>query len=177
MNAPPPVPAVLTPGDRALIGAVQVGLPLVNRPYASVAEDLGWTEAAVIERIEQLLAAGVIKRWGVVVRHRELGYRANAMAVWDAPDAQVDELGQALSQFEFVTLCYRRQRHPPDWPYNLFCMIHGRSRAAVRAQLGGLIDALRLHALPHALLFSQRCFKQRGARYADGGPERFDGRR
>lgn len=156
---------LLTLQDQALISVIQGGLPLVARPYAAVAEQIGWSETAVIERINELQQGGIIKRLGVVVRHRELGYRANAMVVWDVPDDEVAELGRCLSGFEFVTLCYRRPRHLPQWPYNLFCMIHGRDREAVLEKVRHIVASCGLEEIPRAVLFSARRFKQRGAIY------------
>jgi DNA-binding Lrp family transcriptional regulator len=116
--------------------------------------------------LRRLIDEGIIKRFGVVVRHHELGYRANAMVVWDVPDDRVSEVGRQLATLPFITLCYRRPRRLPAWPYNLFCMIHGRDRATVEnlieqaSALAGLADHAR------TTLFSRRRFKQRGARYA-----------
>jgi len=148
-----------------LIQAIQEGLPLVSRPYADLGRRIGLTEAEVITKLTELLANGTIKRLGVVVRHCKLGYQANAMIVWDVPEEQVTQLGQCLGRFDFVTLCYRRPRHLPEWPYNLFCMIHGQTRKTVMAQVDWLIDNCGLHPIPHEILFSTRCFKQRGAVY------------
>jgi DNA-binding Lrp family transcriptional regulator len=156
----------LSARDRRLIAAVQDGLPLVERPYAAIGARLGVGEAAVIAGLRRLIADGVIRRLGVVVRHRELGYGANAMAVWDVPDARVQEAGRTLAGLSFVTLCYRRPRRLPVWPYNLFCMIHGRERGAVAALVEQATTAAGLENMPRAVLFSRRCFKQRGARYA-----------
>jgi len=155
----------LSDTELKLIGAIQGGLPLVARPYAQLAEQLGMTEIAVIEHLMRLQASGVVKRMGLVVRHRELGYGANAMVVWDVPDAEVSELGRCLSGFEFVTLCYRRPRQGAEWPYNLFCMIHGQDRETVRGMVRQLVQCCGLEDIPHTLLFSGRRFKQRGARY------------
>jgi DNA-binding Lrp family transcriptional regulator len=159
----------LSERDRRLVAAIEDGLPLVSRPYAAVGARIGLGEAEVIEALRRLIAAGVIKRFGVIVRHGELGYRANAMVVWDVPDERVAHAGQRLAELPLVTLCYRRPRHPPVWPYNLFCMIHGRDRRRVEAQIERITVAAGLAALPRAVLFSRRRFKQRGARYA---PER-----
>ena len=153
------------PGDSALIRAIQGGLPLVERPFAAIAADLGLEEGAVIARIQGLMAAGAIKRLGVVVRHQELGYGANAMVVWDLPDAGVDALGQRIGQLPYVTLCYRRPRRLPAWPYNLFTMIHGRDRAAVLAQVEAIKRDFDLGSVPSEVLFSGQRFKQRGAYY------------
>ena len=156
----------LSETDRRLAAALAEGLPLDLHPYARLGETLGLDEAEVIARTRRLVESGAIRRLGVIVRHRALGYRANAMVVWDAPDAQVAEIGRRLAALPFVTLCYRRPRRPPDWPYNLFCMIHGRERATVEAQADEAVAACGIAGLPRDLLFSRRCFKQRGARYA-----------
>ena len=144
--------------------ALQEGLPLVERPYLTLAEELGTTEEQVIDAIEQLQHGGVIKRFGMVLKHRELGYRANAMVVWDVPDEQVDQVGAVLGEEPCVTLSYRRPRRPPQWNYNLFCMIHGTCRDEVTAQLEDIVSRRALD-YPHRVLFSSHCFKQRGAVY------------
>jgi len=152
--------------DRRLLAAIQHGLPLVARPYAEIGAQLGLSEEQVIVRLAFLRETGVIRRFGVVVRHHELGYTANAMVVWDVPDEQVTELGLCLAGFDFITLCYRRPRRPPQWRYNLYCMIHGKNREEVLAHLEWMVNHCGLQALPHEVLFSRRRFKQRGAVYA-----------
>ena len=159
---------VLNETDLRLLAAVQDGLPLDPHPYAAIAGPLGLSEAEVIARLGALQREGMIKRLGVVVRHHELGYRANAMVVWDIPDDQVAGIGETLGRLDCVTLCYRRERRRPDWPYNLFCMIHGKSRHSVRARIEQITDMLRLQDIPRDVLFSRRRFKQRGARYLAG---------
>jgi DNA-binding Lrp family transcriptional regulator len=158
---------------RALIGALQEGLPLTARPFAALAERAGWrapqAEREAIARIQAWVECGAIKRFGVIVRHRALGFVANAMCAWDVPADEVDRLGQALAREPVVTLCYRRARAAGVWPYNLFCMIHGRSRPAVEAQLAALSGRHELGRYPQAVLFSRRAFKQRGARYVTTG--------
>ena len=155
----------LAPDVAILIAAIQEGLPLTPRPYADVARQLGWTEDEVLARIRALSDSGVISRFGVIVRHQELGYRANAMVVWDVPDDTVTDAAAALIGLPYVTLCYRRRRVPPAWPYNLFCMIHGRDRTRVEGLAAEAGQAAGLGDCPNAVLFSGRRFKQRGARY------------
>lgn len=151
--------------DRALLDAVAEGLPLVSRPYATIGARLGLSEESVLDGLSRLAADGVISRLGIVVRHHELGWRANAMTVWDVPDGRVAAAGARLRELPFVTLCYRRPRHRPAWPYNLFCMIHGRDRATALAQVETATFEAGLGGLPREVLFSLRRFKQRGARY------------
>lgn len=152
--------------DYRLIAAVQAGLPIAARPYALIAERLGLSENEVLSRLARLKQQGLIKRWGVVVKHRQLGYRANAMIVMNVPDHRVTEIGGLVSRQACVNLCYQRPRQGDIWPYNLYCMIHGKSRDVVLAQWAELREACRLSEFACEVLFSRRCFKQRGALYA-----------
>lgn len=156
---------VLNEQDYRLIAEIQGGLPLSSHPYAEIGERIGLDEQSVIQRIDDMLENGVIKRLGIVVRHHELGYTANAMVVWDVPDDRVNELGDRLGALDCITLCYQRPRRLPDWPYNLFCMIHGQEREKVLAYIDRLVESQGLTDIPHKVLFSGRRFKQRGARY------------
>jgi DNA-binding Lrp family transcriptional regulator len=144
----------------ALIEIISKGLPLVSHPYAAIAEQLGSSEAEVIDGIQRIMMRGDLKRFGVVVRHRQLGYRANGMVVWDIPDDRVKEVGHCLGQYSFVTLCYQRPRRLPDWRYNLFSMIHGQDRDAVAEQVELVVEQCGLQGIDHQILFSRRCFKQ-----------------
>jgi len=156
---------VLNDAELRLIAAIQDGLPLSSHPYAEIAEQLDLSEQDVIEQISRLQSEGIIKRFGAVVRHHELGYTANAMVVWDIPDDQVDAAGKKLGEFDCVTLCYRRPRQLPLWPYNLFTMIHGQSRESVISALEKITTEAGLSAYSKELLFSGRRFRQRGAHY------------
>lgn len=162
-------PPRLESADYALAAALEGGLALTSRPYALLAASLAVSEEAVRARLARLLELGVIRRFGVVVRHHELGYAANAMVVWDVPDEAVSEIGRLLAQQSAVTLCYRRPRRLPDWRYNLFSMVHGRDRQAVLAEVARLRQALELEHLACQPLFSRRRFKQCGARYSGLG--------
>lgn len=144
---------------------LEKGLPLTARPYQTLAQRCGLSEADMIHAVRQWQAQGLIKRLGLVVRHRSLGYTANAMVVWDLPDEQVQAVGQALARASCVTLCYQRPRRLPSWPYNLFCMIHGVDRERVLGQLSALIDQHGLQPYPHCVLFSTKAYRQHGGRY------------
>lgn len=151
--------------DYQLLAAVQHGLPIVARPYLQIAEQLGLDEQQVIERLAQLKNQGLIKRWGVVVKHRQLGYRANAMIVIAVPMALIDHIGAQISRHSCVNLCYQRPQQGEAWPYNLYCMIHGKDRDTVLQQWAALQQACDLTQYRSEILFSRRCFKQRGAIY------------
>jgi len=151
--------------DRALIKRVQGGLPIISRPYEEIARQLDTSEAEVISRLQYLFDKGAIKRYGVVVRHKELGYTANGMVVWNVPDERVEELGMCIGNYDCVTLSYRRPRRLPDWPYNLFTMVHGNNREEVTQKVADIVQCCGLQEIEHTILFSTRRFKQRGARY------------
>jgi len=155
----------VTAEDRALIRFVEHGLPIVSRPYAEIAKQLATTEQDVIARMQLLMDKGAIKRYGVVVRHKELGYTANGMVVWNVPDERVEELGICIGKYDCVTLSYRRPRRLPEWPYNLFTMVHGSSREEVTQKVDEITESCGLHDIEHTILFSTRRFKQRGASY------------
>ena len=152
--------------ERRLLLAIQDGIPIVERPYEVIAERLGTTESHVLEILASLMERGVVKRLGAVPNHYALGITANGMAVWDVPDDTATDFGHRLAQRPAVTHCYRRPRHLPDWPYNLYAMVHGRSRDEVKTTVENMAREAGLDAFPHDLLFSVRQFRKRGTRLA-----------
>lgn len=155
--------AALEDGDRPILQAMSRGLDIVARPFARLAAGLGLPEEAVIARIEALLAAGIISRIGVIVRHRAIGWTANAMVVWRLAPGQIEPAGLALARHPRVTLCYERRTVPGIWPYGLFNMIHARSRSEALDVLEDLRTLPELAGAACRVLFSTRCFKQTGA--------------
>lgn len=152
--------------DRAIIVATQGGLPLVARPYHAIAERLQLDPEDLMARMRRLQTVGVIRRLGVVPNHYAIGYKANGMSVWDVPDERVDELGEAVGGFEFVSHCYCRPRRLPQWPYNLFAMVHGKNRDEVEQQVALIAAFLGEQARSHAVLYSTRILKKTGLRLA-----------
>ncbi len=149
--------------DRRIVLATQAGLPLDPRPYAVVAEQVGASEAEVIERVRAMLAAGVIRRIGAVPNHYALGYAFNGMTVWDVDDALIAEKGRALAALDYVSHCYHRPRHP-GWPYNLFAMVHAKTRDAVEARRAEMADLLGPACRGHDVLYSTKILKKTGLR-------------
>ena len=164
----PPIPRSeaqpLSDFERELIAATQSGLPLVERPYEAVGAVVGTDALTVRLTLEDMLARGLIRRIGAVPHHIRLGFTANGMSVWDVDDAQVDALGEAVGRLPGVSHCYRRPRHAPEWPYNLFAMLHGRSREAVYAQARAVADVLGSACRSHDILFSSAVLKKTGLR-------------
>ncbi|MBK8335910.1 MAG: AsnC family transcriptional regulator [Sterolibacteriaceae bacterium] len=157
MNAPDDI-------DRRLIVATQAGLPLVPRPYDMLAGQLGVTADEVRRRLAAMIERGAIRRIGAVPNHYALGYTANGMSVWDVADARVDALGEQVGALDFVTHCYRRPRRLPLWPYNLFAMVHGKSRDEVDDKLQQIAALLGDACGARDVLFSTRILKKSGLR-------------
>ena len=157
MNAPDDL-------DRRLILATQGGLPLASRPYDILAAQIGVAPEEVQRRLAAMLERGVIRRIGAVPNHYALGYTANGMSVWDVADAQVDELGERIGALDFVTHCYRRPRRLPLWPYNLFAMVHGKSRDEVHDKVCQIAALLGDTCRARDVLFSTRILKKSGLR-------------
>lgn len=166
MNAALQAPAPLSALERHLIAATQQGLPLVAKPYEALGALLGVTETEVLHLMQDMQDRGLIRRIGAVPNHYRLGYLANGMTVWDVDDARVDEIGERIGSLACVSHCYRRPRHRPEWPYNLFAMLHGRSREEVEAQAQEIRTLLGDACRAHDILYSSAILKKTGLRLA-----------
>jgi len=162
-----PHPPMLDHADRRLVQATQGGLPLCPHPYAEVARKTALEEADVLRRLDRMLENGIIRRIGAVPNHYRLGFRANGMSVWDVPDERVGALGSRIGALDYVSHCYHRPRHPPIWRYNLFAMVHGRTRDEVEEKVAGIASLIGPDCRAHEVLYSKRILKKTGLRLAD----------
>lgn len=151
--------------DRKIVELTQSGLPLVSRPYDDIAEQLGIDSSEVIARMKRMLDSGVIRRIAAVPNHYALGYKANGMTVWDVPDDKVNELGHKVGQLAFVSHCYHRPRFLPEWPYNLFAMVHAHSRDEARLLVDKISEVIGSDDRGHDILFSTQILKKTGLRF------------
>lgn len=161
-------PLAMNETEIALADALAGGLPLEPRPWSVLAKRLKMTEDDAMAIASRWLTDGVISRFGVIVRHHELGYRSNAMVAFDVPDNLAAEAGLSIASVPAVTLSARRARSLPEWPYNVYCMIHGRDHRRVLAQIEEMRERCQLRRHPFAVLFSRQRFKQQAARFAEG---------
>ena len=152
--------------DRQLIVLTQTGLPLTERPYQQLADQLSITAEEVMRRLQAMQDSGVIRRIGAVPNHYKLGYGFNGMTVWDVEDEMIDILGVQVAELSFVSHCYQRPRHLPDWPYNLFAMIHAKTEADANIQIQKVADLLTGHVRSYQVLYSSRILKKTGLRIA-----------
>ena len=152
-----------------LLRALQAPLPLVERPYLEIAKQTGMTEDEVISHLRAWLGSGVIRRFGARVKHHEIGYTANGMSVWDVPADHVEFAGRYIASLSEVSHCYTRPRMP-QWPYNLYAMIHGTHEEQVLALARQL--AQRLNIQRWEVLFSTRELKKSAPIYFSELPNR-----
>jgi DNA-binding Lrp family transcriptional regulator len=154
---------MLSEREKEIILVIQKGIPLTSRPYEAMAEQLSMSEEELLATIEDFMQRGLIRRLGATVRHQDLGYVANAMIAWQVPDSRIEDVGKIMAGFQDVTHCYQRPTHLPDWPYNLFTMVHGHRRddcqeiALQLANVSGIDDYL--------LIFSATELKKSDMKY------------
>ncbi|WP_066733942.1 AsnC family transcriptional regulator [Cupriavidus sp. D384] len=155
--------------DRALVQATQAGLPLVPAPWQALADRIGIPEDEVLARFAAMHERGVLRRVGAVPNHYALGWRANGMTVWDVDDARIAELGERVGALTCVSHCYQRPRRLPDWPYNLFAMVHARTREEAAPHIAQIRDLLGQACRAHDVLWSTRILKKTGLRLRASG--------
>lgn len=155
-------------GTRHLVTATQAGLPLCERPYAALAEVLGVSQDEVLARLSEMIEDGRIRRIAAVPNHYALGFRANGMSVWDVADEHAHSCGREIGELSFVSHCYLRPRHLPQWPYNLFAMVHGHCREEVEDRVERIAEILGERQRARDVLYSKRILKKTGMRLNGG---------
>lgn len=151
--------------DHQIVLATQAGLPLDPQPYHRIAEQLGVEASLIQNRMRQMLDDGRIRRIAAIPNHYKLGYVANGMSVWNVPDEKADELGKMLGAIDYISHCYRRPHKLPEWPYNLFAMVHGKDRDEVKDKVKQMALLLGDADHGHEILFSTRILKKTGMRF------------
>lgn len=148
--------------DKAIIAAMQQELPLIEEPYQEIAGSLNIDQHELLARLQHFRETGKIRKIGAVLRHRKVGFRANALCAWIVPPDQLDQIGARMAAEPYITHCYSRISHA-DWPYNLYTMLHARSRSACAAIARKLS---RLNGISHyVLLYSVKEWKKTSMRY------------
>jgi len=148
---------LVTDLEKALIARLQRQLPIVARPFAILAGDLGVSEDEVIACVQGMKEKGYLRRIAAVLWHRTAGFEANGMGAWNVPDAKCRQIGEQMASFPEVTHCYQRPRFP-GWRYNLYTMIHGHTREECRAVAGRIASSTGI--TDYDILFSTREFKK-----------------
>lgn len=160
-NADTPA-APLTEHERQVVRGLQGNLAVSEDPFGRVAAELGCDPDKLIELLNGWKQSGVIRRIGLVVRHQRLGFAANSMCVWAVTPDRIIAAGNTLAQSPHVTHCYERP-HSAAFPFNLYAMMHAKTREALRiafeelAQKAGLANG--------RMMWSVREFKKASPRF------------
>ncbi len=153
--------------DRQIIAATQAGLPLCPEPYQAIAEQIDISADELMQRLRRMQEKGIIRRIGAIPNHYKLGYRHNGMTVWDIEDQHIDKLGAQIGALDFVSHCYHRPRHLPEWRYNLFAMIHSKTEEGAQQQIKQIATLLGSFCHAHEVLYSTRILKKTGLRITE----------
>lgn len=156
----------LTELQRQIVLKTQKGLPLSSTPFNQIAEELGISLNELLKELKEMKSNGAIRRIGAVPNHYKIGYTENAMTVWDIPDEKLPEAIETLKSISFISHCYKRPRFEPDWPYNIFAMIHGQNSEELESKYEILLDQLKPFAQSYNRLLSTRILKKTGLRIA-----------
>jgi DNA-binding Lrp family transcriptional regulator len=148
--------------DKEFIRELQKDLEITPRPFDTLAKNLGITVDELFKKAIEYETMGVMRRFAAILRHRDAGFTANGMIVWMVPEDKIDEVGYKLASFAQVSHCYRRPVYP-DWPFNLFSMIHARTIEAAKKIAIELSNFVRINE--YKILFSSREFKKERVKY------------
>ncbi|WP_342366607.1 Lrp/AsnC family transcriptional regulator [Clostridium aminobutyricum] len=130
--------------DKSIIRCIQTELPITQKPYQFIADQLEIDETELLKRIEIMLEKGIIRRIGAVLNHRNVGFQANAMVVWAIPEDQVQESGKKLILHSEISHCYQR-KVCPNWPYNVYTMIHARTKEECETVIKKVANSIEVY--------------------------------
>lgn len=149
--------------DIEVVRALQEDLPLVKEPFGPLADKAGMSKEELLGHGKRMLDSGVMRRFAAVLRHQLVGFTANAMGVWIVSPDKVEEVGPIMGSFNAVSHCYQRPTYPPDWPYNLFTMVHARSPDVALEILKRISSKTGIN--DYAALFSTHEYKKERVKY------------
>ncbi len=152
----------LTDKDKKLINILSRGLPLLLNPFEQLAKEVGLSEEEVLNRISEYQRGGLIRRFGATLRHNQVGFTANAMSVWVVAHDRVNEIGKLMASYKKITHCYERFSYP-EWPYNLYAMIHGSSKEECERVAADISKKTGINE--YKLLYSTKEFKKTSMEY------------
>ncbi|MBT8339565.1 MAG: Lrp/AsnC family transcriptional regulator [Desulfatitalea sp.] len=156
----------LTLQEQQVIAAIQGDIPVTARPYADIAARLDMTQEHLLAILRDLVARGIIRRFGATLRHQKSGFEANVMVAWQVDATRIDQVGETMATFRAVSHCYRRDP-TNEWPYNLYTMVHGRDEAACRSMTAEM--AAKTGVVRYEMLFSRRELKKTSMQYFKAG--------
>jgi len=171
MNKPKPTDKVkelnsqsikITERDKQFIKELQKDIDIIKEPFKEKAKNLGISTQKLYIKSKEYEKLGIIRRFAAILRHRDAGFKANGMIVWNVPEENIDDTGYKLASFPQVSHCYRRPTYP-DWEFNLFSMIHARGIEAAKEIAKEMSEIINVNN--YKILFSSREFKKERVKY------------
>ena len=153
---------MISPLDKKIIRIIQEDLPLVIEPYKQIALELGITEKELLNKIQDFSGKGIIRRFGTILNHRNVGFKANAMVVWKVPDERIKVVSQIMILFSHVSHCYQRPTFE-GWPYNVFTMIHEETKQGCEKIVKEIANAINVNE--YEMLYSTAELKKISMKY------------
>ncbi|MFB3113861.1 MAG: Lrp/AsnC family transcriptional regulator, partial [Nitrosopumilaceae archaeon] len=153
---------VPTEEDKDFIRELQKDLAITDKPFLKSAQKLGMSEDQIFEKLKHYEEIGVMRRYAAILRHRDVGFVANGMIVWKVPEQRIIEVGEKLGAFPQVSHCYQRPVYP-DWPYNVFSMIHCKSQEEASDVAKQIQNQINVDE--YKILFSAKEFKKTRVEY------------
>ena len=153
---------MLSDFEKSILAEIQGDMPIAERPYLEIARKLGIGEEQLLQALQDLCSRGVIRRFGTTLRHQKSGYKANAMTAWRVSESRIDAVGMQMADFRQISHCYRRKT-TPDWPYNLYTMIHGMDEASCRRTAQDISEKMAIES--YIILFSREELKKTSMAY------------
>ena len=153
---------MLSDRDKEIIKVLQEDFPLCEEPYKVMAEKVGITEEEFLRQVQKLLDEKKIRKMGAVLRHREAGFKANALCAWNVPPEEIDCVAKIMSNHSAVSHCYDRTT-APNWNYNLYTMIHAQSREECEKIVSELSAATGIKNFQ--IMYSKKEWKKTAMKY------------
>ncbi len=148
--------------DKKIISIISGDLQLIDQPFQRIASKVGISEQKLLGLIRSYRQDGTMRKFSAVLNHRKVGFKYNAMAVWNIPEDLAEKAGDLISASSYVSHCYLRAR-TEDWNYNLYAMIHGKTKIECLREAERL--AVEIGFFDYKVLFSTQEFKKIGVRY------------
>lgn len=152
----------LTQLEKKIIAALQGDIPVTERPYQKLAQDMGISEKEFLKVMNELNDKGLIRRFGATLKHQNSGYNANAMVAWIVDEEKAVATGKIMASFDEVSHCYRRNP-VPGWDYNLYTMVHAVDKESCRKIVEKISNAVNVDK--YAILFSKKELKKTSMKY------------
>lgn len=135
----------LSDNEKESIRLLQMDLLIEKNPFALlIASSHSFLDLdSFLDDSRRFKRDGIMRRYSAVLRHREAGYRSNAMTVWK-PDAGADmeRIAELFHNTSPISHLYLRTVYPGRWEYPLFAMIHARTDD----EMNGIINRLALES-------------------------------